>query len=306
MPEREALIDGLAASGPRHGKPVIVSSLVGWPYEYVDRHRGLVVSVPSLENAIGALATQAEVGRRLARTRPRTGAQPLEPKPGVQPVAGLSRGLHLVNDWVPFRLPSWWRISSGDPTRPATPLGGAADFPVVAKADSMAHKARAGQVVLGINTLDGLQAAILQLHRAGVGDIVVQHQVENAKAELLMGCVANDEVGELAVLGRGGASADADDDRIVIPLPTTGSAVRDAVGELAHSWADDSLVDSRELIEAGFVELIQRFLGRDRQVTGIELNPVLLAGSACWIVDVRIAAGPSAEQAAHPSYDPSS
>jgi acyl-CoA synthetase (NDP forming) len=314
MPEREALIDGLAASGPSHGKPVIVSSLVGWPYEYVDRQRDLVVSVPSLENAIGALATQAEVGRRLARTRPRTGAQLLEPKPGVQPVAGLSDGLHLVNDWVPFRLPSWWRISSGDPTRPAAALGGAADFPVVAKADSMGHKARAGQVVLGIDTLDGLQAAIQKLRRAGVRDIVVQHQVENAKAELLMGCVANDEVGELAVLGRGGASADADDDRIVIPLPTNGPAVRDAVGELAHSWADDSLVDSRELIEAGFVELIQRFLGRDRQITGIELNPVLLTGSGCWIVDVRIAAGATAEpaagqtteQAAHPSYDPSS
>jgi acyl-CoA synthetase (NDP forming) len=287
--ERAALVDGLAAAGSSLRKPVIISSLVGWPYEYVDRRRDLIVSVPSLDNAIVALATQAEVGRRLGALRVRPASRPIPAAAGLRAGRRLSEGLRAVGQWSGFRVPKWWALETADPLEKAARLVAVDDFPVVAKADSMAHKARAGQVALNIGTPDDLRRALEALRQSGGGPLVVQQQVGGIHAEVLMGCVASDEVGEVAVLGRGGVDADADDQRIVLPLPAARAAVAQAVDELAAAWPDQSVADARDLIEAGFSRLIGGFLGRDPSVTGIELNPVILAGADCWVVDVRIA-----------------
>jgi acyl-CoA synthetase (NDP forming) len=283
---RAELMQILAANPRERREPVLVSTVVGWPDDYVPSAGGLVVSVPSIDTALWALAAQGGVARQLERAARHARSPAVEPNAGLSAVSSLTDGLRLAESWEAFRVPSWWALDAANLEAKLAEIAEAATYPLVAKPDSMGHKSRAGQVRLGIGSIEELATVVREL---GVGDgatILVQEQVQGVEGEVLMGCLSAPDIGEVAIIGVGGVDTDDNPKRVILSLPTTSAAVADAVAEFVELSGSDTYSSQ---LEAAFTELIARFCGREAEIAGVELNPVMTTPEGCWVVDVRIA-----------------
>jgi acyl-CoA synthetase (NDP forming) len=285
--EARAELMQILADNPRgRREPVLVSTVVGWPDDYVPSAGGLVVSVPSIDTALWALAARAEVSRQLTRAAKHADSPAVEPRTGLEPVTSLTDGLRLAESWDAFRVPSWWALDAENLDATLAEIAKTAKYPLVAKPDSMGHKSRAGQVRLGIASIEELIAAAREL---GVGEgvtVLVQEQVQGVDGEVLMGCLSAPDIGEVAIIGVGGVDTDDNPRRVILSLPTTAVAVVDAIAEFGELSGSTAYAPQ---LEACFRELIGRFCGRASEIAGVELNPVMTTPDGCWVVDVRIA-----------------
>jgi acyl-CoA synthetase (NDP forming) len=163
----------------------------------------------------------------------------------------------------------------------AADAAAALGFPVVVKIDGPAHKARAGGVVLGV---DSPEAAAEQAARLG-GRVLVARQVEPG-AEALCGVVRDPDFGHLLTVGIGGAAAEALSLAAVALAPLDRRTALELVDE-APGLAAVASPPAREALAAILVAL-GRLALEHPEVAEIDINPVILRDDGALAVDALV------------------
>ena len=174
-------------------------------------------------------------------------------------------------------------------------------FPVVLKtAVAGAHKSESGGVVLGLATEKAVRAAF---ERIG-GPVLIQPQVRDASAELLVGVVQDERFGPIVAAGPGGVLAEliADANLALAPLSDA-----DAERMLTHGRLGRLVAGFRgpALDKAALADLLLRVsqLAEDLpEIAELDLNPVLADAKRTLAVDARVLVRPPASARARKSW----
>jgi acetyltransferase len=172
---------------------------------------------------------------------------------------------------VPF-VPRRRAATAEEAAKAAAEIG----TPVVVKADGLAHKARAGGVVLGVETP---AAAGEAARRLGGGPVLVARQMEGG-AEVLCGMTRDPDFGPILAVGRGGVDVEAIDSVVVSSAPLD---VVSAAGLVAAASIDDP----HGVVAATLVALGDLALANPR-IAAVEVNPLIVTVSATIAVDALV------------------
>ncbi len=174
-------------------------------------------------------------------------------------------------------------------------------FPVVLKAvvDGLAHKADVGGVVVGLASREAVRRAGSDMSGL-TGRFLIEHMVEDAVLELLIGVQRDPRLGLALTVGAGGVLVELVDDSTTVLLPATRSEIRDAltrlrVGPVLTGFRGVE-VDLEAVVSA--VAAVAAFATdhADRLVE-VEVNPLLVHPQGAMAVDALIRlAGPGPEE----------
>lgn len=180
-------------------------------------------------------------------------------------------------------------------------------FPVVLKlcGDSIAHKTERDLVRLGLGDEAAVQIAADELlSKATPADgpvTLLVAEMVRAKRELILGLVRDEQFGPCVLLGIGGITAEIQGDVAFAAAPVTREQVRRMIDSLSardlirKPFRGEPAVDEDALAEI-LVSLGR--LGLERSdIASVDLNPVLIAGSAPIAVDALVEISHVAEQA---------
>lgn len=167
-------------------------------------------------------------------------------------------------------------------------------FPVAVKvADGdVVHRTERGLVRVGLHGPDAVRAAVAsferELNRSGV-PVLVQPLVSGV--ELAVGVVRGSSVGPLVMVGAGGVNTDILRDRVYLLPPLRPSDVRRALRglrcwPLLDGFRGAEPVDLESLVDV--VVRCGRLAEEIPQVAEVDLNPVLVSGAGCALVDVKL------------------
>ncbi|HEY3530029.1 MAG TPA: acetate--CoA ligase family protein [Nocardioides sp.] len=176
-------------------------------------------------------------------------------------------------------------------------------FPVVLKAmvDGLAHKSDVGGVVVGLDSPEAVRRA-----GAGMaclaGRFLVEHMVEGAALELLIGVQRDPRLGLALTVGAGGVLVELVDDTASVLLPATRSEIREALARLrvgpvltgfrGHSVDLEAVVSAVQAVAAFAIDHADRLVE-------VEVNPLLVLPDGAMAVDALIRlAGPRREEEA--------
>ncbi len=157
----------------------------------------------------------------------------------------------------------------------AADAAGALGTPVVVKTDGVAHKARAGGVVLGIATPE---AAAEAARRLGA-PVVVARQAE-AGTEVLCGMTRDPDFGPILAVARGGVDVE-ELDRVAVSSAPLGAA------SAAALVAEAGVEDPHGVVAATLVALGDLALANPR-IASVEVNPLIVSESATIAVDALV------------------
>jgi acyl-CoA synthetase (NDP forming) len=161
--------------------------------------------------------------------------------------------------------------------RAATPAEAAAaaaalGCPVVVKVDGVAHKAREGGVVLGIETPEQAAEAAERLG----GPVLVARQLP-AGTEAFVGMMRNDDFGPILAVGKGGVNVERLDTAVSVVGPVDLAAARRLVREAGFDHAVEAL--------AAAVTAVSRLAVDHPRIAEIDVNPLLVHDDAATAVD---------------------
>lgn len=184
--------------------------------------------------------------------------------------------------------------------------GSSLGLPVVAKAvlADVTHKARIGAIRPDLRSGEALRRAwkdlaALSRARGATPRVLVEKQVEGARAEILLSAFVDRILGPFVGIATGGSLTELLDDIVFLPVPVTAARVRRALQEL-RSWpaiSHDPARAEHVALVAATVLRMQRLLGgaaHDRllgvsgRIVAIEVNPFLLAAKGSCAVDAVI------------------
>jgi acetyltransferase len=161
-------------------------------------------------------------------------------------------------------------------------------YPVAAKveAPSVAHKARAGGVKLGLETAAAVEAAFD--HLIGVAHdaegVLIQQMVGNAQAEIIVGMSHDPQFGAVIACGLGGVFVETLRDVQLLLPPVSAAEARAALSRLRGA----ALLERAD-IEA-VIDVLERFselcLDLDDVFTEIDLNPLIVRSTGQGAVAV--------------------
>ena len=169
------------------------------------------------------------------------------------------------------------------------------DCPVALKAivTGLLHKSKGGGVHLGLKTSDEVMAAF-HVFRNRFGDALrgafVQPMATGGR-ELLVGVVNDPQFGPLVVTGLGGVDTDLIADRAcrLAPLSTVDAH------ELLHDFHASAEVfqgiDEKPLRDV--LLGVTRMAELVPEITELDLNPVIVTGEQCSVVDARVRVAPA-------------
>jgi acetate---CoA ligase (ADP-forming) len=169
--------------------------------------------------------------------------------------------------------------------------------PVVLKANvpSSTHKFANGLIALGIATAGQLEARFDPIAEAGTrfdADGIVVEAVAAGHLEVMLGAHRDPEFGDVIVVGSGGSMVEYLEDSA---LALSRYLTPDEPLELVHSTRIGRYLDSQSPVVAGrlaeIVGLAALWFARNRQVSGLDLNPLVvdLAAERVVCVDARVA-----------------
>jgi acetate---CoA ligase (ADP-forming) len=170
------------------------------------------------------------------------------------------------------------------PRRPAaTPEEAAAaarelGFPVVVKVDGVAHKARAGGVVLGVGSPEEAAAAAARIG----GPVLVARQVE-AGAEALCGMTRDPDFGPVLVAGAGGAAVE--------KLARVSAVVAPLDDETAAELVAEAGIEDPEGVVAGTLVALGRVALAHPEIESIDVNPLIVGPAGTVAVDALVVVG---------------
>lgn len=252
-----------------------------------------VVPLQGQHEALEALDLAAHVGETwqaapdLALLRPPTPCPAADG--GVEVLSEYEAKVALANAGVP--IPRSRLVPAPEAAKAAGELG----WPVVMKAvvRGLAHKTEVGGVILDIASP---QAAVMAAARleALTDTVLVEQQVDDGVAELLVGVLRDPQFGFALVVGAGGVLTEVLRDSTTLLPPFTPSAIADAlqrltVRRLLDGYRGKPAGDVPALIEAivGVVHHAQRLAAR---LVELDINPLIVrpAGRGVVAVDALI------------------
>lgn len=252
-------------------------------------HHGLAVAY-SIDEALAAAASAGAVGRWFGRPPP-----PLH-TPVAGP-AGPSGSIHLQTLDEPSSkavlqdagIPIPEGVVLKAPRQQSSPPG-CLRFPLVAKMVGPDHKSLRNGVVTGIRTGRDLAAAVNRLAEGGQ-PVLVEEQITDVVAELLVSVRRVHPLGQVLTIGAGGIHVELFADTATMLLPvTSGGLIRRLaglkVGKKASGTDKGPAIGAHTLVAV--VERLTDLL-RDRpDLAEVEINPLVLTSASAWAVDALV------------------
>ena len=168
-------------------------------------------------------------------------------------------------------------------------------YPVVLKAAMRAPNRRgaAGGVVLDLADSAAVAASWSQIEEASghpMVEAMVQKMVPGG-VEVRVELHTDSALGPVVTVGLGGIFADAIGDRVSRLPPLTQAAAMDMVVEarVGGALANDAAATAKVV---DLLERISRMIDEHPEIDVLDLNPVLAASDACWVVDATVHVAP--------------
>ena len=172
-------------------------------------------------------------------------------------------------------------------------FAGSIGYPVAAKVVSPAvmHKTEYNGVALGIATDDDLIAAFNRFERMDqFKGMFVEEMV--AGVELIVGATVDSQFGPVVLLGIGGVGVELYGDTAIRMAPLTERDVRSMVSQLKGRRLLQGFRGSPPVAMTPLADLVIRFstlvMDLEKQITSIDLNPVMCTSTGCMVADARI------------------
>jgi acyl-CoA synthetase (NDP forming) len=271
-------------------KAALVASMPeNLPEVYVERlgFQG-IAALSGFEEAMTAAEIAADIGGYWQQT---SAAPLLAVSASKRPTEVLdeaSAKAWLAEDEVP--IPRGQLISSlEDALAAAKQLS----YPVVLKALGIAHKTEQGAVRLNLKNTDELTEAYQQLESMGTG-LYLEHMVQGAVAELLVGFHRDERFGLVMTLGLGGIWVELFRDSQTLLLPSTAADVRQALlhlkgAALLKGYRGKQSADLAAAVNA--IMRIQTFvISRANSIHELDINPLIVcaSGQGAYAADALI------------------
>jgi acetyltransferase len=151
-------------------------------------------------------------------------------------------------------------------------------FPVVVKVEGVAHKARAGGVVLGVETPEAASAAAARLGCP----VLVARQVEPGP-EALCGMSRDPDYGPVLVVGVGGAAVE----ELARVTATVAPLDLETAGELVA----EARIDDPDGVVAATLAALARLALEHPEIESVDVNPLIVAPGGTLAVDALVVVG---------------
>jgi acyl-CoA synthetase (NDP forming) len=281
-------LEAIASAHATTGTPTVVAASLAETMPAAVRARlqdAGIAAAYSIDEALAAVAAAARAGRYLAQAPPRFHTAP---RPGSRPSRTLTEGeakklLATAGITVPRGHRGHIDALSAVDLR----------FPVVAKASGVAHKTDVGGVIVDIADAVQLQEAVDRL--AALSDeVLIEEQVPDVVAELLVTVRREPPIGDVLVLGSGGELVELLADTATALLPLTED---DVVTQLGRLRVDRLLAGHRgqpAADRAAIAQVVAALTGLFAQrpdILEIEINPLLATPAGAVAVDALITLG---------------
>ncbi len=243
---------------------------------------------------------------------------------GIVPLSDVDQGFTAIRaaaSPVASPLPSVWPVAVSDRTRTLTEGGakvalaaagmdvprrvfgvsqdGLAEataeigFPLVLKGEGMAHKTEQGAVAVDLADMAAVLAAADAMQ---VDSFLIEEMIGGAVAEFLVGVVADPAHGFVLTLAAGGTLTELLQDRQSLLLPVDADAVRAVLGRLRiapvlQGYRGQPGADLDAIVQA--VMQLQGYVGAHRDVTEIEINPLICTKDRAVVADALLVKGTS-------------
>ena len=164
-------------------------------------------------------------------------------------------------------------------------------YPVVAKGLGIVHKSEANAIALNIDNRRDLERAIRQIDCAG--GCLIEEQIEDAVAELLVSVIHDPVHGLLMTIGAGGIATEVLADSVQCLIPASRDELERRVqrlrcAPLLSGFRNRPAVDQECLLDA--LESVQQAaLQLGERLVELEINPLICTATACMAVDAYVA-----------------
>ena len=303
-------VNALLAAAAKNGVQPIVCTTLQETLPETTRQRLIDAGglpMQGLEDALDAFAAAVRQTRRIAKIR--SGAL----QAALPPVRPLPAEGRLVPEWDAKQMLRAYGLMTPEAKLAAASEAAAAareiGFPVVAKVASpvLAHKTEAGAVKLNLGDSDAVNTAIAAM-RESIGHykpgleaerFLIEKQVTNAVAELIVGVKRDPSFGLVLVVGAGGILVEMVQDAVSLLLPTDRAEVEQAirnlkVAKLLAGYRGKPAADVDAAVDAvmAIVAFAEAHRGR---LAELDVNPLLVLpkGQGAVAVDALIVMSPA-------------
>lgn len=243
-----------------------------------------LIPLMGLNDALTAIASAAFLGQ--SHTRP---APLLSPSncPGNTVLSEADAKSSLAFFGVP--TPRSGRANSADSLQQAAENIG---FPVVLKAEGLAHKTESGGVALGLTCTADIQTAAARMQAKSY---LVEEMISTAVAELLIGVVCDPAHGFVLTLAAGGILTEIMADSTSMLLPVTGADIKQALNQLRiapvlRGYRGKPAADISAIVKV--VLAVQAYvIAHANTLKEVEINPLICTTEGATAADALIIIG---------------
>ena len=271
----------LAELGPDRVYRVIVSGQATEPVPEVAalaaRHE-----IPLLRGSNAPIAALSKIGRRASRTQRWDAFRESGPPPRNHHLGEFKASQDLARQGIPFP-----RMRLANTPREAVEAALEIGFPVVLKANEVAHRSASNEITLGLRTPAGVEAEFIGLNQPAL----VVEQVPRG-LEVYCGGRNDPDYGPIVCVGWGGQTLEQRDNVVCAPASldlANALALVDSIPGLPTSTPPASL--------EAFADIVIRlgdFLEKSSTGTTVDLNPIVLIPSGGAVaVDALVTPGAS-------------
>ncbi len=287
-------LEAIIAAQKTTGTPTVVAASLAenMPAAVRDRlHEAGIAAAYSVDEALAAVAGAARAGQHLERPPPEIHTTPL---PGMRVSRVLSEGTAKT-----MLAEAGIAVPRGHRGRIDALSAVDLRFPIVAKASGVAHKTDVGGVIVGIADSVALQEAVDRL--AVLSDeVLIEEQITDAVAELLVTVRREPPIGNVLVLGSGGALVELLGDTVTAILPLSAVDVaamieRLRIGPMVAGHRGRPAADIGAIVDV--VARLAKLPADRPQIVEIEINPLMATPQSAVAVDALITL--ATEEASH-------
>ncbi len=275
----EATIAAQQQTGARYGMVATLPELM--PEQVAERLMAAgILPFSGLTEAIAACAAAAGIsvpnGAPLLLPAGQHGQSRLVPE-GAAKQALSNHGL---------RIPVAQRCETADQVAKAAEQVG---FPLVLKAEGLAHKTEAGAVRLNIMSAKEAQSAAKHMNAAGY---LVEQMITDSIAELLIGVLRDPAHGFVLTVGAGGTLAEVIAESASLLIPASRAEISEAlsnlrIATLLGGYRGQPKANMAEIIKA--VEAVQNYvLAHATGLEEIEINPLICTAETAIAADALL------------------
>ena len=277
----DALVDAAKATGANAG--IIASMGENLPEAMADRlsQNGLVPFI-GIDEALVAVETAARIGRNWRRpvAAPLVKAELIDGDSETVTEADAKAELAAAGVPVPQGKVA---ATPQEIAKAAEALG----FPVALKGLGVAHKTEAGAVKLNLQSVAEVEAAATAMAGVATG-YLVEKMVAKPVAEIIVGAMRDPVAGPVLSVGAGGILVELLEDAVVLPLPTTREAIREAiaglkVAKLLNGYRGQPKGDVEALV-AAVAATADYVVSNASNVEEVDINPIMVLPAGMGVV----------------------